>query len=1651
MPPQRDPTWPSWLDLPPELAHLASARRPYRHKDYLNHKRKEVSAYSDAKGHGLPTSPKAYALSPSASAPILTAVASSSSSGALPSIASRLRSAAIDPALKQADAQLADESKQALGAADGWQHRANSYVGRGRWWPKQAPSSRSEAAALAFKLERLLGEGNKDFRTRFSIHAAVFEEATRQVAVHCAERGEVLSRLLDFFTMSFETTARLAEDSARAKLGEQMRTLEEEAARLRAQLRDTQTALDEFTARGSTQDDVLYERFDQLPERAMKRRFAQRLAHERLGDLVFKDVGGGLVSLEAQVNLLSAILQSLPARAKVALLAEGANRWLPVEHRIPLLRELLRGEGLDNALAEVASQEQLLQGFLHEFEQRDGSGRAELFGRALSLLDVASQRLVLGMQLRGAAEADTTLGEVLIPQLFMALKSATAREAVVKTLLVQLEPTGARDAVVESVSLQPEQLRAAILLRVLAAMSNDGLDAVSRGLLQNATIPAELRLYLFKLVFDNIDMEDREHLLPSAVGGATALQVVEAAGGPTQLFSGDSLVALQRSLSDAGTAGAKRIVHLFEGLRDSDCRVAFVRELLASASFGADEQEMVRQVLQATAEQAAHHAASEPGASASKTDTTAAMARRFKTPKGAPPTRDPVLMSKENFQKVCADLLQKKIIEDGLSDMRGKPRMHLSRFFREFQMRKYGSKAKADQSSADFYATLRHLSTGPVGSSVATRAHLIGSMLGYGIEADEWSQEKEVLYFACASRLLLGDATSSIGSIRASTVSQVRDNARVTDLRERLAADDLPISLGAVSPLLSFFCPRANLAKKLLQSCKEAANPAKGAAKPTVHFDTVMLKLMRVFDEVEEEGSQVQEESLESVFDACAGESAQEVDFGLFQKCIERALGAGTAVDGGTALLQPRAREVAYDQMLDMYDEAIAESSSLLDEDTDVVTRAAWLKVGKKYGVITRPSPAFISVVDLLSESAGTKQSASQEGASAARRERRRTLIVPDCPSTLHAARGGVELELQPKSAYVQTLLMAALSKCFLFRHLDDDGIGELIGYMREHRASEGQHIIQQGDKGDYFYVCESGAYDVLVNGRHVHTYTVDEEGGHPCFGELALMYAKPRAASVVAKSAGRLWKLGRAGFRSVQSKLGRGDLTKVLRKVDVFSSLSFGQLQQIRDSMTEVSAAEGDSIFRQGDVGDSFFVVMSGEAEVLRKSAEEGAEEVQVALLGEATYFGERALLKNEVRAASIRAYAGPLKAMRLAREDFERLLGPLEKILDADRRAREARAQKEADFIESSGLANATRESFGLIACVHRAREGLPRAMHRVVHHTTDKSYTLVEEGIAAIVGAREQERVGREIRLWHNMSTTMAEQGIQTASIPTLLRRFQTESTLCYLYRGQICCDLMSASSSLGGKLDERSLCFVIACIVQALDAMQRSILLLYRNLVPENVYLTSSGYAVLMDFRYARRDDGSSRTLCGSPHYLAPEVVRGAVQTSAIDWWSLGVLAYEMVCGESPMGAIDADELTLYKRILSFSPEHLALPEEVSPAMGELLADLLEPDPEKRLGAEGGKWVMKRSWFKDINWDHVAAADSISPLADRLRAQLEGGAPPSSLDEAAYSPGDAAVDWLAGFQYPEKSSIASTVFAPPKDPTHHSRSDSPYPGT
>ena len=116
------------------------------------------------------------------------------------------------------------------------------------------------------------------------------------------------------------------------------------------------------------------------------------------------------------------------------------------------------------------------------------------------------------------------------------------------------------------------------------------------------------------------------------------------------------------------------------------------------------------------------------------------------------------------------------------------------------------------------------------------------------------------------------------------------------------------------------------------------------------------------------------------------------------------------------------------------------------------------------------------------------------------------------------------------------------------------------------------------------------------TGGGVVHVYEADD-GQFPCFGELSLIYGKPRAASVIAMQPGVLWALDRRVFQRVvvRAAYTRKEIFKTLRGVELFKCLSVPQLQRFADLLTEESFASGDYIIKQGDVGDTFYILVSG------------------------------------------------------------------------------------------------------------------------------------------------------------------------------------------------------------------------------------------------------------------------------------------------------------------------------------------------------------------------------------------------------------------------------------------------------------------------
>jgi CRP-like cAMP-binding protein/serine/threonine protein phosphatase PrpC len=219
-------------------------------------------------------------------------------------------------------------------------------------------------------------------------------------------------------------------------------------------------------------------------------------------------------------------------------------------------------------------------------------------------------------------------------------------------------------------------------------------------------------------------------------------------------------------------------------------------------------------------------------------------------------------------------------------------------------------------------------------------------------------------------------------------------------------------------------------------------------------------------------------------------------------------------------------------------------------------------------------------------------------------REKRRA-IMSASRTTMHMALEEKEYDpsehITPKTPDEIATIAAAVRANFLFAHLNEEQRQTVFDVMEKVDVVKGQDVIKQGEEGDKFYVVESGSYDVWKShGRNapaekVYTY-VSGQGLNPSFGELALMYGKPRAATVRAVSAGRLWALDRRAFRSIVLKSSASQLVRTLRSCPVLKSLSPRNISRLADMLTEVTIKAGQDIIKQGDTGDTFYVVKEGE-----------------------------------------------------------------------------------------------------------------------------------------------------------------------------------------------------------------------------------------------------------------------------------------------------------------------------------------------------------------------------------------------------------------------------------------------------------------------
>jgi len=179
------------------------------------------------------------------------------------------------------------------------------------------------------------------------------------------------------------------------------------------------------------------------------------------------------------------------------------------------------------------------------------------------------------------------------------------------------------------------------------------------------------------------------------------------------------------------------------------------------------------------------------------------------------------------------------------------------------------------------------------------------------------------------------------------------------------------------------------------------------------------------------------------------------------------------------------------------------------------------------------------------------------------------------------------------------------------------------------------------------------------------------------------------------------------------------------------------------------------------------------------------------------------------------------------------------------------------------------------------------------------------------------------------------------------------------------------------------------FYSAEIVSALSYLH-NINIAYRDLKPENILLDREGHTIITDFGFSKMMTGPSWTMCGTPEYLAPEILQGKSHNKAVDWWSLGILMYEMLIGQPPF--IDSSLMGLYEKIIACNidwKEHLA---NIDDNTKDFIQKLLQTDEKLRLGSGcgGPREIQDHKYFSGINWSDVQNKCLPPPLVPNVNS-------------------------------------------------------------
>ncbi|XP_078055421.1 cGMP-dependent protein kinase 2 [Mustelus asterias] len=588
------------------------------------------------------------------------------------------------------------------------------------------------------------------------------------------------------------------------------------------------------------------------------------------------------------------------------------------------------------------------------------------------------------------------------------------------------------------------------------------------------------------------------------------------------------------------------------------------------------------------------------------------------------------------------------------------------------------------------------------------------------------------------------------------------------------------------------------------------------------------------------------------------------------------------------------------------------------------------------------------------------------------------------------------------KDSGLKKLITDAIMHNDFLKKLESLHVREIVECMYERSYQQTDLVIQEGELGNHLYVLADGVLEVMQNGKLLGQM-------HPgtAFGELAILYNCKRTATVKAVTKSWIWVLDRQVFQSIMMETAQARNKKYfnfLTSVSLLKDLPEEKLSKIVDCLEVDYYDKGDYIIREGEQGNTFFVIAKGKVRVTQtRDGDEDPQEIK--MLGPGEYFGEKALISEDLRSANIIAEDDDTQCLVIDRDIFNQMVGTYEE-LQINLKEYVAQLSRSDKQRNTAPLTFASSECSEIL----RLREKVARFSNSCPFRNFDIVATLGMGGFGRVelVKLKDEDVTFalKCIKKKHIVETRQQEHVyseknilLQTKS-PFIVRLYRTFRDSKYVY--------MLLEVCLGGELwsilrdmcffEEPTARFCVGCVVEAFDYLHNRGIV-YRDLKPENLLLDSDGYVKMADFGFAKRIGLGKKTwtFCGTPEYIAPEIIMNKGHDFGADYWSLGILVFELLTGNPPFTG--PDPIQIYNMILR-GMEKVDFPKRISKRPEDLIRRLCKVNPTERLGNKknGINDIRKNKWFQGFDWEGLRTRK----MQSVLRREFKGPVDHSNFD-------------------------------------------------